>query len=278
MPERIFIISDLHIGGAFAPMLGHPEKLSRFLDELSSHQRAEGETIELVINGDFVDFLALPECEAWTKTESKALQKIEACFTQFGDVFAAIAKAANRVDRFTVLLGNHDIEMAYPRVRRRLLQKAWLQRTSLPVYHEQRSLSPGRRACGTRQSGRCMECDRLRQLAASASSFSRGEGAPAMEVCPGSRMVEEMVWPLKATYPFIDLLKPETKVLPLLLIALEPSKLDAFRKLTTVAKERWKQLIRCTGSISSQGKTSLFPARPTGRDFRRFCLRNLPAN
>jgi UDP-2,3-diacylglucosamine pyrophosphatase LpxH len=246
MTERIFVISDLHIGGEAAPMLGHPGKLCRFLDELSTHQREGGETVELIINGDFVDFLALPPCKAWTRTENEAIRKLEDCLThkQWSPVFQALGRAANHVDRFTVLLGNHDIELAYPNVRRRLLKEfgsdehRCLFITNNEAYRRgDVHVEHGNRA----DAWNAIDYDGLRHLM---SGFSRGEEVPDMEVCPGSKMVEGMVWALKKTYPFIDLLKPETKVLPLLLVALEPSMLDAFRKLTVVAQEWWKQLLR----------------------------------
>jgi UDP-2,3-diacylglucosamine pyrophosphatase LpxH len=242
--QRVIIISDLHIGGASAPMLGAPGLLCSFLDEISDHKPVEDETIELIINGDFVDFLALEKCEAWTPNEDAAIQKLETCFNQFPKVFDAFARAANRVDRFTVLLGNHDIELAYPRVRRRLLERLntsehrclfiidneAYRRGELHVEHGNRF-----------DAWNAIDYDGLRHVV---SSHSRGEDPPAMEICPGSRLVQDMVWPLKETYPFIDLLKPETKVLPLLLVAFEPAKLVAFQKLMNVAEGWWSQLLR----------------------------------
>ena len=57
--RRIVVISDLHIGGKPKPMLGHANLLVNFLDQLSHYEPPTGETVELVINGDFVDFLAI---------------------------------------------------------------------------------------------------------------------------------------------------------------------------------------------------------------------------
>jgi hypothetical protein len=42
--QRLLVISDLHIGGASAPMLGDPGTLCRFLDEVAGRLRG-GETV-----------------------------------------------------------------------------------------------------------------------------------------------------------------------------------------------------------------------------------------
>jgi len=57
--RRIIIISDLHIGGKCKPMLGHPELLISFLNQVTEYRAGADETVELVINGDFIDFLAI---------------------------------------------------------------------------------------------------------------------------------------------------------------------------------------------------------------------------
>ena len=54
-------------------MLGHPEVLVSFLDALAALPRASNTESELVINGDFIDFLAEDPKEAWTRSEQGAL-------------------------------------------------------------------------------------------------------------------------------------------------------------------------------------------------------------
>lgn len=55
-------------------MLGHPELLIAFFDQLSEYRAGADETVELVINGDFIDFLAIEPFSAWTPTQQHASQ------------------------------------------------------------------------------------------------------------------------------------------------------------------------------------------------------------
>ena len=62
--KKVYVISDLHLGGEPPSatsrgfrMMKHPEKLAAFLALLLRERTADTQ-VELVINGDFVDFLA----------------------------------------------------------------------------------------------------------------------------------------------------------------------------------------------------------------------------
>ncbi len=87
-PQRLVIISDLHLGGRpdAEGLLGTQicssyRELTAFIDWLRASMPAEG-LCELVINGDFVDLLAeddpgmLP-ARAWTADEGEAVRKLE---------------------------------------------------------------------------------------------------------------------------------------------------------------------------------------------------------
>jgi hypothetical protein len=78
MRRRVFAISDLHIGGAGTPMLGHPEHLEGFLEQVAAYEPPPGTEVELVIHGDFVDFLAEQPYAAWTADEAAAWEKFGA--------------------------------------------------------------------------------------------------------------------------------------------------------------------------------------------------------
>src|SRR5687768_7554241 len=65
--RAVYVISDLHLGGAAQnerwpgsssfQMMTHPDLLASFIRRLAQ-KPASGPKIELVINGDFIDFLA----------------------------------------------------------------------------------------------------------------------------------------------------------------------------------------------------------------------------
>lgn len=75
--RQVYVISDLHLGGAPGKtgdpkdrgfrMMQQPDRLADFIDELVAKPKSPS-AIELVINGDFVDFLAEPDSEVGAPT------------------------------------------------------------------------------------------------------------------------------------------------------------------------------------------------------------------
>jgi len=242
--RRVIVISDLHIGGESLPMLGHPELLCDFLRQLTNYKRTPGEEIELVINGDFVDFLAIEPYAAWTPEEDKSIAKLEQAKKQFPEVFQALSECIARLDYFTVLLGNHDIESGCPRVLRALLEMLGTNPHRCLFIASNQAYRCGDLLIehGNRYDAwNAIDYEDFHKVV---SRLSRSEDAGGFEVCPGSQMVEQMVNPLKPDYPFLDLLKPETKVLPLLLTSLEPSLKYNVKRIYGVFRFWAKQLVR----------------------------------
>lgn len=223
--HRVLAISDLHLGGDAPAMLGHPEALCGFLESIAAHPNKKDETIELVIHGDFVDFLAESPWNEWTVDQQEAVAKLDQIFGREPQLVAALSRCIQRVDRFTLLLGNHDVELALPRVRDAmyrhletdshhcnfLFNNEAYRRGQLLIEHGNRYDSWNR-----------IDHDGLRQTV---SALSRGE-IPENDwlvACPGSKLVVSAMNPLKAQYRFIDLLKPEDKLLAILLPQIAPS-------------------------------------------------------
>lgn len=127
---RVFVISDVHVGAGelddFVPAL--EEKLIRFIDTLARLPQ----TVELVINGDFFDFATAapwndPQLESTTDyglplcfTEDQSCRKLEQIIASHAPVFDALARllAAGPDNRITMLPGNHDADLFWPRVRK----------------------------------------------------------------------------------------------------------------------------------------------------------------
>src|SRR5258706_1830715 len=148
---RILVISDLHLASGqlddFDPEI--EDALVEFLGQVSSERR---ET-ELVINGDFLDFVqAAPwqsqEFESETPaglplcfTESQSLQKLETILDAHSKTFAALSRLlkSENIQRLTILPGNHDADLFWPKVRaeitRCLVQEP--ERTKLQFHLEQ---------------------------------------------------------------------------------------------------------------------------------------------
>jgi len=118
--RRVFAISDLHLGGAKPAMMSHAQELATFIDSLPTRLRGD-ESLELVIAGDFIDFLAVAlrgEHEAWTESPGRAVEKLNLAMKgQDALVYKALGDFVRSGHRLTILVGNHDLEMAIPAVQ-----------------------------------------------------------------------------------------------------------------------------------------------------------------
>lgn len=240
-PARlVYVISDLHLGGVYpeagAPndrgfrICTHVPELAAFVDALA-RRPAGAPAIELVINGDIVDFLAESDngegrWSAFTAHADSAVAKLEAIMGRDRAFADALGRFLERGHRLVLTLGNHDIELSLPAVRRRL--HALLGITGR---HDFEFLFDGEAYLvgdvliehGNRYDPwNVVDYDGLRRVR---SLQSRRQPVPRQyDFAPpaGSFMVATVVNPIKQAYKFIDLLKPENSVMAPLLLALEP--------------------------------------------------------
>lgn len=264
--RRIVVISDLHIGGESPAMLGHPKYLTDFFHQLAAYRPAPGERLELVINGDFIDFLAEKPYEAWTANQESALAKLKQVFERDAnrEVFDALASCVQAVP-LTIILGNHDVELAYPRLRQELLGRlsADPYRCQFVLNNEAYRVGDLLIEHGNRyDSWNAIDHNGLRQAVSWASRDE--EVGRGMEICPGSRLVEQVINPLKERYHFVDLLKPETKVVLLLLTAIESSLVVDLDHIFTAASAYTGQWLRgrswSSKSFPTPGQVNLVAA------------------
>ncbi len=121
------VLSDLHLGTGTRP--GEVNPFEDFhederLAELVLHFAGEaydGVPVEVVLNGDILDLLKVPyRGEFCTEvTEDVALEKVRRCLRGHPRVFDALAEFAARPGkRITYIAGNHDLDIAFPRVQR----------------------------------------------------------------------------------------------------------------------------------------------------------------
>jgi UDP-2,3-diacylglucosamine pyrophosphatase LpxH len=222
--RRVIVISDLHLGGNKSVMMSRPGRLVRFLRELP-HQVRSDEKLELVIAGDFVDFLTIDPLASWTPEADVARKKLNDTMNGelFGPVFDALLELVRSGCALTILLGNHDLELALPGAQEAL----WRRLSADP--HQVLFLVDGRAyrvgglliEHGNRYDGaNANDWEYLRLIG---SAHSRAESAPVtLRTSFGSRFVIEHINPLKDRYPFLDLLQPQTELVALLLLAFEP--------------------------------------------------------
>ncbi|MFO0579802.1 MAG: metallophosphoesterase [Polyangia bacterium] len=295
--RHVFIISDLHIGGEYPKtspegtesrgfrMMNHAPDLVRFISLLADRP-ADGTAIELVINGDFVDFLAEPVGEKdpakWIPFRDDPIQArdaFRALVKRDQLIFDELARLLHNGHTLTILLGNHDIELSLPSVRKVLeetLEVSGRHRLRFLYDNEGYKVGDALIEHGNRYDiFNWVDHDLLRQFR---SVQSRGmkpaEYAVRFPPIVGSQLVTEVMNPLKVDYPFVDLLKPEREaVLPLLRILMGGYMgqlgriLKAARILAPVVRRRLKKVHpNLKGAIAAQGA----PSSPIGERVAAF--------
>lgn len=222
MDTSVFVISDLHLGGADGFQMCSAQgqaRLAQFFAWVAS-QGGKGRRIELVIAGDIVDFLAEEDqtggtWSAFTPDETAALRKLERILRAAQPVWDGLAACVASKCVVTLMLGNHDIELSLPRVRHRLLEQ--LGPGAVEFLYDNQAYTRGGLLIehGNRYEGwNVVDHDALRRVR---SQLSRGEVPDDFPVQPGSNLVVKVMNKLKQEYAWVDLLKPETSgVVPML--------------------------------------------------------------
>ncbi len=230
--DKLYIISDLHFGGepGFQIFGSQPEMLW-FIHHLTE---APADTaIGLVINGDFIDFLAeAPAMHFDPQGAIKKLERIALHDTTFAPIFAALHTYLSTPGRTLIVnLGNHDLELALPWVRQRLIQ-ILTDDDPLAVARLQLVFDGSGVFVGV--GGKSVLCvhgnevdgwnnadfEKIRQIGRDVQF-----GRPVAPWIPnaGSKMVIDVMNPIKREFPFVDLLKPEKQGVVPTLVACDPS-------------------------------------------------------
>lgn len=219
-----FVISDLHLGmGHLAdghtwhPLEDFRAEADAAFDRLLARMAKENAD-ELIINGDWIDFLQLEpfayQDSLYSKngqrlgwTEEESLEKLENCkaanahkdfFDKLGDFLRAGAK-------LTVMLGNHDPDLFWPKVQeeiRKLLQPAereqvefvrtFVRRGTAHVEHGNQHCSP---------ENRFQDPENIFHQCVS-------DGKVRFEMVWGSIFVMEFFNSLEQAHPYADKIKP----------------------------------------------------------------------
>jgi UDP-2,3-diacylglucosamine pyrophosphatase LpxH len=272
--RRVIVISDLHLGGYTSAMMSRPGRLARFLEELPAHLE-DDEQLELVIAGDFVDFLTLAPLSSWTIDPQQAGEKIDGIMRQcsaFAPIFDALYKLVQSGGLLTILLGNHDLEMALPIVQEKLMHRLSAGPHQVLFQSDGRAYRRGGVLIehGNRYDGaNANDWEYLRLIA---SAQSRSEIAPVeLRVSFGSQFVIDHVNPLKVHYPFLDLIQPQNELVALLLLAFEPELIFDWKR---ICAGLWAQRLQATNSTGRQpGKSYQIASSPIDQPNEE--LRNL---
>jgi len=218
--DQVYVISDVHLGGApGAQIFGSAAELAWFAGEHLAGLDA-GLQVALVINGDFVDFLAEPDAVHFDPHQ--AVVKLERIASHFAAVFDALRTYVQTPGRTLIVnLGNHDIELGLPWVRHQLAELLTGPGPRGAEAAARLQLVTDGTGIRCEVNGRSVLCvhgnevDRwngvdFEQLRLIGRDLQLGRPVLPWIPNPGSRMVVDVMNEVKRRFPFVDLLKPET--------------------------------------------------------------------
>ena len=223
MSRTVILVSDLHLGGGPSDPLddlvqgGMP--FVDLLNELIASPEGQRGELELIINGDFMEFVQVlpevftpPASDLWcTVEESKA--KLEAILSGHPKIFDGLARLqatgeGERRNKVTIAAGNHDVDFYWPEVQNRIREVAG------PVEFELRS-EWYERFDGRLQINHGHHYDPANSFENWDEPF-RFESGTRLEMCPGTLFVVSFVNQLEERFPFADNVRPVGRLISLL--------------------------------------------------------------
>ena len=129
--KTILVISDIHLGagvvveGKRNPLedFHHDKEMVGFIEYYFSGEYLNRD-VELIINGDLFDFLAVPyvkyfDDEYWS--EEASVEKLKMMINAHREVVDALVKFSScKKKKLVYIIGNHDAEMILPAVKKHL--------------------------------------------------------------------------------------------------------------------------------------------------------------
>lgn len=208
---------------------------------------------ELVINGDFVDFLAEEydgRFRPFAGDAGSAVEVLERLLDEEqrpeeAAVFEALRDLVRGGSWLTLILGNHDVELAIPEVRARLIEALGGPCERIAFVDEEAYV------VGDAHVEHGNRFDEWNAIAPEALERLRAGDPEGFRPPPGSQLVAHVMNPIKIEHPFIDLLKPEVKAAVPVLLALDPSsryRLGTIAKYAAQAQQRARH-IRWSGKV-----------------------------
>lgn len=230
--ERLFIVSDLHIGMGREENGGalHPQEDFQSEEEfrgLVEHVAREGG--HFVINGDWVDFLQVEPFDVrgtresaegipllWTAEE--ALIRLETVFRTHSEHFDALAELVGDGGKLTVIQGNHDPEWFFPAETaggEPPLQKRLRERLGDPAEDVLQFVATSLRVGGVHVEHGHQRCEPMNAFQRHPDIFhpDREDQRLRVEYLWGSRFVLDFFNQLERQHPYADNLKPRTRAL-----------------------------------------------------------------
>lgn len=245
-----YLVSDLHLGGERGQQMFSSAKAFKDFCKVIASEVKKGDATLLLVNGDFVDFLAEKGASYWNgahaASQLRGMSQRSGLKLVFDGLKHFVSKEGTRL---VFVLGNHDIELALPDVREELVrlltggQERRQARVEFAMDGWGYRFEVGAaRALATHGNEvdpfNFTRYDILSQIIHEQTYFGESQVAKKWKPSAGSAFVVDAINPLKRQFPFVDLLKPES-VSFLTLTMLAPKSLamaDEFVSLLADAK------------------------------------------
>jgi UDP-2,3-diacylglucosamine pyrophosphatase LpxH len=266
--DEVHVVSDLHLGGAPGRQIfAGSAELSELIWVLQA--RPPERRVALVINGDFIDFLAIEPALHFDPVGACAKLDRVAADPTFVPIWAALRAfvgTANR--RLVIVLGNHDIELALPSVSRHLVESL---AEGNDASRGRITLSAQGHGFAARVNGKRIVCvhgneadtwniidfDRLRRIG---TELQLRGTTDAWTPNAGTMLVIDVMNEIKQQFPFVDLLKPETQAVIPILWALDQGTSRRLGRCLRVARRLSRDKVRrMTGLLTAEDEEQESP-------------------
>jgi UDP-2,3-diacylglucosamine pyrophosphatase LpxH len=219
------VVSDLHVGtgsttGRFNPFedFHYDRQFRAFVDHFCAAP-FESTNVELILAGDIFDLLKTEVDGSYPDqiTEEVALYKLSRCLDGHPDFLAALRAFVAAPGRtLTYMMGNHDLEIAFPRVQE-LLRCAvggpdHEDRIRFVVYEPYYALPGGIRIYHGNQ------FETLNRVNPRKLFITDGVPAPCLNLPWGSVFLLKVLLPFKEQRPYINLVQPFSRYLQAALV------------------------------------------------------------
>jgi UDP-2,3-diacylglucosamine pyrophosphatase LpxH len=141
-PKLKFVLSDLHLGAGHIDQNGNPledftadEGLANLLHDIWLESQRDQREVELIINGDFFEFLQVPAVDVYNpdtnypseayldSSQEASIKRLNIITQDHPEVFNALSDfihVERPQRRITIIKGNHDVNLYWPGVKSRL--------------------------------------------------------------------------------------------------------------------------------------------------------------
>jgi UDP-2,3-diacylglucosamine pyrophosphatase LpxH len=261
--DELHVISDIHMGGEPGfQILRETKRLAGFIDWVAG-QLPDGR-VALVLNGDIVDTLAEKIDGYVAVHDAEATIDRIMKYPQFAPIWKALA-AFVRTDKRTLVLvlGNHDLELAFPNVQRLIVRRLAGDELAAQARIEFSTMGAGfacqvasaRVFCTHANEVDAWNYVRYEDLAKAARRIATGRSLPAAEWEPnaGTKLVKDVMNEVKRKYAWIDLLKPERSAAVGVLLVLDPKQLTKINRVLPIVGELAEGMLDFDQRLSATG-------------------------